>query len=169
MAGFVVVLFDYRHFGASTGEPRQLLNIARQDSTTTAAVIEWARRPRRDRTPGTGIVLWGTRTLRRGTSFTALLRPPMRRIAAVSRGTSAVHRQHRQTLMCDGQNPPKISPPLCGWRPCVISSEHGWAAHPRLVPALGAPGAFGGPVYDGTRGTNLGLRGSPQSELEVAQ
>ncbi len=29
-AGFVVVLFDYRHFGASTGEPRQLLSNARQ-------------------------------------------------------------------------------------------------------------------------------------------
>lgn len=29
-AGFAVVTFDYRHFGASTGEPRQLLDIRRQ-------------------------------------------------------------------------------------------------------------------------------------------
>ena len=29
-AGFVVIVFDYRHFGDSTGEPRQLINIARQ-------------------------------------------------------------------------------------------------------------------------------------------
>src|ERR1700747_2192175 len=41
-AGFVVVLFDYRHFGASTGEPRQLLDIARQHDDYRA-VIDWAR------------------------------------------------------------------------------------------------------------------------------
>ena len=29
-AGFAVVLFDYRHFGASSGQPRQLLDIRRQ-------------------------------------------------------------------------------------------------------------------------------------------
>ncbi|GAA1053079.1 alpha/beta hydrolase [Dietzia natronolimnaea] len=29
-AGFVVVVFDYRHFGASDGQPRQLLDIGRQ-------------------------------------------------------------------------------------------------------------------------------------------
>ncbi|MBB1031933.1 alpha/beta hydrolase [Dietzia sp. SLG310A2-38A2] len=29
-AGFVVVVFDYRHFGASDGQPRQLLGIGRQ-------------------------------------------------------------------------------------------------------------------------------------------
>ncbi|CAN3128474.1 alpha/beta hydrolase [Mycobacterium sp. smrl_JER01] len=41
-AGYAVVLFDYRHFGASSGEPRQLLDIAeqRRDYQT---VIRWAR------------------------------------------------------------------------------------------------------------------------------
>ena len=42
-AGFVVILFDYRHFGASTGEPRQLLDIRRQHDDYRAAVA-WARR-----------------------------------------------------------------------------------------------------------------------------
>ena len=28
-AGLAVLLFDYRHFGASAGEPRQLLDIGR--------------------------------------------------------------------------------------------------------------------------------------------
>jgi uncharacterized protein len=56
-AGYVVALFDYRHFGASTGEPRQLLDIRRQHEDYRA-VVEWARRldgvdPRR-------IVLWGS-------------------------------------------------------------------------------------------------------------
>ena len=56
-AGFAVILFDYRHFGASTGEPRQVLDIARQQQDYRC-VIDWARRtegidPER-------IVLWGT-------------------------------------------------------------------------------------------------------------
>jgi pimeloyl-ACP methyl ester carboxylesterase len=56
-AGFAVVLFDYRHFGASTGRPRQLLDIAGQQDDYRA-VVGWARRaegidPER-------IVLWGS-------------------------------------------------------------------------------------------------------------
>ncbi len=36
--GFTVVLFDYRHFGASDGEPRQLLSIGKQLQDWRAAV-----------------------------------------------------------------------------------------------------------------------------------
>ncbi len=56
-AGFVVVLFDYRHFGASTGEPRQLLHIARQ-LDDYRAVIGWARGL--DGVDAERIVLWGS-------------------------------------------------------------------------------------------------------------
>ena len=42
-AGFAVILFDYRHFGASTGEPRQLLDISRQIDDYRA-VVAYARR-----------------------------------------------------------------------------------------------------------------------------
>jgi hypothetical protein len=38
-AGFTVVLFDFRHFGASISEPRQLLNIGRQQDDYRAAVV----------------------------------------------------------------------------------------------------------------------------------
>lgn len=41
-AGYVVLLFDYRHFGASDGEPRQLLDIGRQ-LADYRAVISYAR------------------------------------------------------------------------------------------------------------------------------
>ena len=56
-AGFFVLLFDYRHLGASEGEPRQLISISRQLEDWTSA-IEFARRvegvdPRR-------IALWGS-------------------------------------------------------------------------------------------------------------
>jgi len=45
-AGIGVLLFDYRHFGASGGEPRQLLDIGRQQADFRAAVayaraIDW--------------------------------------------------------------------------------------------------------------------------------
>ena len=38
LAGFVVLVFDYRHFGASQGEPRQLLDIDKQLEDWAAAV-----------------------------------------------------------------------------------------------------------------------------------
>ena len=37
-AGFAVLLFDYRHFGASDGEPRQLLSVSKQLQDWRAAI-----------------------------------------------------------------------------------------------------------------------------------
>jgi uncharacterized protein len=56
-AGFAVILFDYRHFGASTGEPRQLLDIDRQLDDYRAAVT-YARQL--DGVDPARIILWGT-------------------------------------------------------------------------------------------------------------
>lgn len=56
-AGYAVVLFDYRHFGASTGEPRQLLDIGRQHDDYRT-VVDWARRL--DGIDPDRIALWGT-------------------------------------------------------------------------------------------------------------
>jgi alpha-beta hydrolase superfamily lysophospholipase len=42
-AGFRVLVFDYRHYGASTGEPRQLIDVGRQLDDWRAA-IAYARR-----------------------------------------------------------------------------------------------------------------------------
>lgn len=55
-AGYAALTFDYRHFGASTGHPRQLLDIGRQLDDYRAA-IDYART-----LPGLDgrIVLWGT-------------------------------------------------------------------------------------------------------------
>ena len=47
-AGLAALLFDYRHFGASAGEPRQLMDIQRQLEDWRTAVA-YARGPRRDR------------------------------------------------------------------------------------------------------------------------
>ncbi|RYY40873.1 MAG: alpha/beta hydrolase [Actinomycetales bacterium] len=56
-AGYVCLVFDYRHFGASGGEPRQLLSVRRQRQDWAAAVA-FART-----LPGVDpdrVVLWGT-------------------------------------------------------------------------------------------------------------
>lgn len=56
-AGFAVLVFDYRHFGSSSGEPRQLLDVGRQQDDYRAA-IAYARS-----TPGIDpdqIALWGS-------------------------------------------------------------------------------------------------------------
>ena len=56
-AGFAAIIFDYRHFGASTGEPRQLLDIGRQHDDYRA-VVDWARQA--DGIDPERIVLWGS-------------------------------------------------------------------------------------------------------------
>lgn len=56
-AGYACLVFDYRHFGASDGAPRQLLDIGRQLDDWSAAVDFARDRPEVD---GSRIVLWGT-------------------------------------------------------------------------------------------------------------
>jgi pimeloyl-ACP methyl ester carboxylesterase len=77
-AGFHVLLFDYRHLGASDGEPRQLISIAQQ-LADWAAAVEFARGmngvdPER-------IALWGC-SLSGGHVVVTAARDP--RIAAIS-------------------------------------------------------------------------------------
>jgi len=56
-AGFAALVFDYRHFGASGGHPRQLLDISRQLADWRTA-IAFARG--RDELDPSRIALWGT-------------------------------------------------------------------------------------------------------------
>ena len=56
-AGYACLVFDYRHFGASGGEPRQLLDIAVQREDWRAAVA-FARAT--EGLDGGRVVLWGT-------------------------------------------------------------------------------------------------------------
>ncbi|ENX21498.1 hypothetical protein F892_00730 [Acinetobacter vivianii] len=56
-AGYACLLFDYRHFGDSEGQPRQLLDIQKQLEDWQAA-INFVRDS--EDVDGTRIVLWGT-------------------------------------------------------------------------------------------------------------
>lgn len=129
-AGFAVLVFDYRHFGASTGEPRQLLDIGRQHDDYRAA-IDWARHtegidPER-------IVLWGS-SFSGGHVLSVAAGDP--RIAAVI-----------------AQAPFTDSLPVIRRIPVRNSLRAVWEAvrdaagarrgkQPRLIPAAGAPGTF---------------------------
>ena len=56
-AGYAAVVFDYRHFGDSEGEPRQLVDIGRQHADWRAAV---AHVRGLDGVDGDRIALWGS-------------------------------------------------------------------------------------------------------------
>ncbi|GAA4642021.1 alpha/beta hydrolase [Gordonia humi] len=56
-AGYACLVFDYRHFGASGGQPRQLLDIGRQLVDWRAAVAYARTRPELD---PDRVVVWGT-------------------------------------------------------------------------------------------------------------
>jgi len=56
-AGYACLVFDYRHFGSSEGEPRQLLDIGRQLQDWAAAVAYARDREELDRDR---LTLWGT-------------------------------------------------------------------------------------------------------------
>ncbi|MEZ0049116.1 dienelactone hydrolase [Mycobacterium sp. MAA66] len=55
--GFAAVVFDYRHWGESTGEPRQFLSIRRQLEDYRSALM-WARN--QEEFDATRIFVWGT-------------------------------------------------------------------------------------------------------------
>ncbi|SKG48220.1 alpha/beta hydrolase [Mycobacteroides abscessus] len=55
--GFGVVAFDYRHWGESTGEPRQFLSVSRQLQDYRSA-LAWARS--QDEFDGARVFAWGT-------------------------------------------------------------------------------------------------------------
>ena len=131
-AGFVVILFDYRHFGASTGEPRQLLDIRRQHDDYRA-VVAWARRlggvdPDR-------VVLFGT-SLSGGHVLGAVAATDARIAAVISQApfTDAI--------------PTMMMVPLRNTVRFVVAAVRdqvgAWLGRPPvLVPAVAEPGAFG--------------------------
>lgn len=56
-AGYACLVFDYRHFGDSEGQPRQLLDIRKQQQDWIAAIAYARTRPEVD---GTRVVVWGS-------------------------------------------------------------------------------------------------------------
>jgi uncharacterized protein len=129
-AGLMVILFDYRHFGASTGQPRQLLDIGRQ-LADYRAVVAWARQL--DGVDPERIVLWGS-------SFSG---GHMFALGATDPNLAAVIAQAPFT---DGI-PTLMRIPLKNVARLVYAGVRdqvgNWLGRPpHLIPAVGDPGTF---------------------------
>ena len=129
-AGFAVLLFDYRHFGASTGQPRQLLDIARQQDDYRAAVA-WARHA--EGIDPDRIVLWGS-------SFSG------GHVVSVAAGDPRIAAVIAQAPYTDSLPVIRRMPVRNLLRASVAALRDSAGAilgrPPILIPAAGAPGTF---------------------------
>jgi len=127
-AGLAVLVFDYRHFGASDGEPRQLLSIASQLEDWRAAI---AHARSLDGIDSKRIALWGT-SFSGGHVVATAARDP--KIAAVV----------SQVPFTDGPSAILANSPAGILRMTTAGLRDGLAAllgrHPHYMPAAGPPG-----------------------------
>ena len=128
-AGYACLVFDYRHFGASDGQPRQLLNIKRQ-LADWAAAIKFARA--RDDVDGSRIILWGS-SFSGGHVITT---------AARDAGISAAIAQCPFT---DGVTSvlamPRVTALKVGARALIDLTASQFGKGPVLLPVVGPPGS----------------------------
>ena len=128
-AGYACLVFDYRHFGASDGEPRQFLNIKRQ-LADWAAAIRFARA--RDDVDGSRIILWGS-SFSGGHVITT---------AARDAGISAAIAQCPFT---DGVTSvlamPRVTALKAGARALIDLTASQFGKGPVLLPVVGPPGS----------------------------
>jgi uncharacterized protein len=129
-AGMAVLVFDYRHFGDSTGEPRQLLDVGRQQADYRAAI-------------GFARTLGGIdahRIALFGTSFSG------GHVVAVAAQDPSIAAVVSQAPFADGLTALTITPPKTALRSTALAlADLGAAAlgrPPRTIPAVGPPGSF---------------------------
>jgi len=129
-AGFAVALFDYRHFGASSGQPRQLLDIGRQHDDYRA-VVNWARHA--EGIDPDRIVLWGS-------SFSG------GHVLAVAASDPRIAAVIAQAPYTDSVPTIRQLPVANLLRTCAAALRDrigAWLGRPpHLIPAVGDPGTF---------------------------
>ena len=127
-AGMAVLVFDYRHFGASEGEPRQLLSIARQLEDWRAAV---AHARSLEGIDTKRIALWGSSFSGGHVIATAAKDPDVAAVVSQAPYTDGFDRPARRTA------PPRAR----GSRPraFAISSRRCSAGSPTTSPPQGRP------------------------------
>lgn len=134
-AGMACVVFDYRYFGASTGEPRQLLDIGKQHEDWEAA-IAFARGL--DGIDATRIALWGS-------SFSGGHAQALA-IRHGATGPSAITAVIAQAPYVDGLAALKEIPPANLARATaeglIDQASALLGRPPRMMPVVGDPGTF---------------------------
>lgn len=127
-AGYVVALFDYRGFGASTGQPRQLIDIAAQHADYRA-VLGWVRGL--DGVDPTRVALWGS-------SFSG------GHVLAVAADDPSIAAVISQAPFTDALPTLAEVPPPTAARITALALRdqiRAWRGRPPLLaPAVGAPG-----------------------------
>jgi fermentation-respiration switch protein FrsA (DUF1100 family) len=129
-AGMAALVFDYRHFGASGGSPRQLLDISRQLDDWRAA-IEFARGL--DGVDPDRVALWGSSFS--GGHVAVLAAEDQRVAAAISQGP-----------FLDGVWTLRAAGPANNWRLTVAGLRDEFARlrgrPPYMLPIVGPPGTL---------------------------
>ncbi len=129
-AGMAVLVFDYRHFGDSEGQPRQLLDIQRQLDDWRAALRFARTLPEVDLDR---IALWGT-------SFSG------GHVLTLGAEGQAVAAIIAQVPFVDGLAIAKRTSPLLVARFAAAAlrdlARRGAGRPPRYIPAVGEPGQF---------------------------
>ena len=127
-AGLAALVFDYRHFGDSEGEPRQLLDIRRQQDDYRAAVA-YART--RDEVDPARIALWGS-------SFSG------GHVVAVAAGDPSIAAVVSQSPFADGVAQATAAPPAVAAKLMALGLRDEIGARlgrpPVLIPVAGPPG-----------------------------
>lgn len=128
-AGYVCLVFDYRHFGASSGEPRQLLDIDKQLQDWRSAVA-YARTL--DGIDPDRVVVWGTSF---GGGHTIITAAQDKRIAAAI----------SQCPFTDGFASSFAIPPVSSVKVTALAVRDAIGARlgrpPVMVPSYGPPGS----------------------------
>lgn len=156
-AGLHALVFDYRHFGISEGEPRQLLDIGKQ-LTDWAAAIAFARSlPAVD---PARLVLWGT-SFSGGHVLEAAVRDG--RVAAVI--SQVPHLSGPATAGAAGSNSLRLA--AAAARDLLRAAR---GRKPFYVPAFGAPGTLAAMTAPGAEQGAKALfpRGCPEPDTTVA-
>jgi dienelactone hydrolase len=126
-AGMNVLLFDYRHFGASPGEPRQLVSVSRQLEDWGAAIAAARSLPGVD---PSRIALFGT-------SFSG------GHVQTLAARDGAIAAAIAQAPFCDGSGSPMPTAGVAmGLMGAILRdvSSNLLGREPYRIPAVGAPG-----------------------------
>jgi fermentation-respiration switch protein FrsA (DUF1100 family) len=129
-AGLAALVFDYRHFGAGEGEPRQLLSIAGQLEDWNAAI---AHARSLDGIDPKRIALWGS-------SFSG------GHVVATAAGDPEVAAVVSQAPFTDGISAMRANPPVAVLRQGLAGIRDAISAllgrEPHYIPAVGPPGSL---------------------------
>ena len=143
-AGLAALVFDYRNFGASEGEPRQLLDIGMQQEDWLAAI---ARARGLDKVDPERIALWGT-SFSAGHAVALAAREPRIAAAVVA-----------QVPFADGITVLTIDPPLDALRKTAAAVKDAWrglrGGPPHRIKLVGPPGSV---AVMTTEGADQGYR-----------